>query len=114
MFSKKVEEFDDLKQTLAVKDKTIHSLQLEKADLSDYKSKYTRESQQREELYQQYSSLNDQLEVQASENRERIAGILQEKDELIQENRELNKQLSEAEDEIALLKQQIEEVRNGA
>jgi hypothetical protein len=44
MFSKKVEEFDDLKQTLAVKDKTIHSLQLEKADLSDYKTKYARES----------------------------------------------------------------------
>jgi chromosome segregation ATPase len=30
---------------------------------------------------------------------------------LISENRELNKQLSEAEDEIALLKQQIEEMR---
>ena len=37
MFSKKVEEFDDLKQTLSIKDKMIHSLSLEKADLSDYK-----------------------------------------------------------------------------
>jgi hypothetical protein len=31
--------------------------------------------------------------------------ILREKQDLISENRELNKQLSEAEDEIALLKQ---------
>lgn len=38
--------------------------------------------------------------------------ILGEKQELIQENRELNKQLSEAEDEIALLKQQLEEVKS--
>jgi phage-related minor tail protein len=37
--------------------------------------------------------------------------ILREKQDLISENRELNKQLSEAEDEIALLKQQIEEMR---
>lgn len=34
-----------------------------------------------------------------------MQGILSEKNELIQDNRELNKQLSEAEDEIALLKQ---------
>lgn len=114
MFSKKVEEFDDLKQTLALKDKTIHSLQLEKADLSDYKAKYAREAKHREELYQQYGALNDQLEAVANDNRERLGTILQEKEELIQENRELNKQLSEAEDEIALLKQQVEEVRTTA
>ena len=37
--------------------------------------------------------------------------MLSEKQELIHENRELNKQLSEAEDEIAILKQQVEEMR---
>ena len=39
---------------------------------------------------------------------------MREKQDLISENRELNKQLSEAEDEIALLKQQIEEMRCAA
>lgn len=43
-----------------------------------------------------------------------MEGILREKQDLIAENRELNKQLSEAEDEIALLKQQIEEMRCAA
>lgn len=35
---------------------------------------------------------------------ERVESILREKQDLIQENRELNKQLSDAEDEIAMLK----------
>jgi predicted nuclease with TOPRIM domain len=45
------------------------------------------------------------LEGQALDNKERIDTVLSEKQELIHENRELNKQLSEAEDEIAILKQ---------
>lgn len=43
-----------------------------------------------------------------------MESILREKQDLIGENRELNRQLSEAEDEIALLKQQIEEMRCAA
>ena len=68
---------------MALKDKTIHALQLEKADLSDYKAEYARESKHREELYQQYGALNDQLESVANDNRERLSTILQEKEELI-------------------------------
>lgn len=51
------------------------------------------------------------MEGQALDNKERIDTVLSEKQELIHENRELNKQLSEAEDEIAILKQQVEEMR---
>ena len=51
MFSKKVEEFDDLKQNLSLKEKEVHSLSLERSDLIDYKAKYLRECAQREELY---------------------------------------------------------------
>lgn len=105
MFSKKVEEFDDLKQLLSQKDKEIHSLALEKADLYDYKGKYQRECNQREDLYQRFCQVNDSLETSEREHLEKVEVILSEKQELIQENRELNKQLSEAEDEIALLKQ---------
>jgi chromosome segregation ATPase len=112
MFSKKVEEFDDLKQGLSTREKEVSVLQVEKGDLYDYKGKYQREAVQREELYGRYMQVNDQLESQAREHQDRIEGILNEKNELIQENRELNKQLSEAEDEIALLKQQLEESRN--
>lgn len=54
MFSKKVEEFDDVKQCLALKEKDTHALSLEKADLVDYKAKYLRECAQREDLYQKY------------------------------------------------------------
>lgn len=59
MFSKKVEEYDEMKQNMAIKDKEIHSLQLEKSDLSGYKEKYQRESDKREELYGKYCQLND-------------------------------------------------------
>ena len=54
MFSKKVEEYDDLKQSLSLKEKETHSLQLEKADLLDYKVKYLRECAQKEDLYQKF------------------------------------------------------------
>jgi hypothetical protein len=43
MFSKKVEEFDDLKQGLSIKEKVANTLALEKSDLFDYKGKYHRE-----------------------------------------------------------------------
>ncbi len=43
MFSKKVEEHDDQKQNLAVRDKELSALKLEKTDLNDFKSKYQRE-----------------------------------------------------------------------
>jgi hypothetical protein len=43
MFSKKVEEYDDVKQSLALSEKENHSLGLQKADLNDYKAKYLRE-----------------------------------------------------------------------
>lgn len=56
--------------------------------------------------------LNDNLEHLALEHQAKIEVVLGEKQELIAENRELNKQLSEAEDEIAMLKQQMEEMRN--
>lgn len=55
MFSKKVEEFDDVKQCLAYKEKDTHFLSIEKADLVDFKAKYLRECAQKEDLYQRYS-----------------------------------------------------------
>lgn len=54
MFSKKVEEFDDLKQGLSTRDKEVSMLQVEKGDLFDYKGKYQREASQREDLYHRY------------------------------------------------------------
>jgi hypothetical protein len=50
MFSKKVEEYDDLKHQLTLKEKVAHSLNLEKSDLLDFKVKYLRECAQREDL----------------------------------------------------------------
>jgi hypothetical protein len=79
MFSKKVEEFDDVKQCLAYKEKDTHSLALEKADLVDFKAKYLRECAQKEDLYQKYSQLNELLEGQAIDNQERVETILREK-----------------------------------
>jgi hypothetical protein len=111
MFSKKVEEYDDMKQIIGLKEKEVSSVKLDKSDLADFKAKYLRECAQREDLYTRYCQLNDQLEAQSRDNQERVESILREKQELIQENRELNKQLSDAEDEIAALKQQIEEMR---
>lgn len=54
MFSKKVEEYDDLKQGLSERDKEVSMLQVEKVDLFDYKGKYQREASQREDLYHRY------------------------------------------------------------
>ncbi len=45
MFSKKVEEFDDLKQNFAVKEKDYNSVSLEKNNLNDFYDKYQREYQ---------------------------------------------------------------------
>ena len=50
MFSKKVEEFDDIKQCLSLKEKETHSLNLDRYDLVDFKVKYLREYAQREDL----------------------------------------------------------------
>jgi hypothetical protein len=62
MFSKKVEDYDDLKQQLSIREKENTSLSLERTDLMDYKVKYLRECAQREDLYQKYCSLNQALE----------------------------------------------------
>ena len=43
MFSKKVEEFDELKQNLATKEKELSNVTLERANLKDYHDKYQRE-----------------------------------------------------------------------
>ena len=43
MFSKKVEEFDDLKQALAEKDQMLNNATIERANLKDYHDKYQRE-----------------------------------------------------------------------
>ena len=83
MFSKKVEEFDDLKQNLSVKEKEAQCAVIDKADLIDYKAKYLRECAQRDDLNQKYSQLNEQLEVQAKESQDRIEVVLNEKTELI-------------------------------
>jgi len=40
MFSKKVEEFDDIKQDLAVREKDYNSVNLDKNNLVDYHDKY--------------------------------------------------------------------------
>ena len=50
MFSKKVEEFDEVKQNLAEREKECANLVLEKANLKDYHDKYQREYSQKEEL----------------------------------------------------------------
>ena len=43
MFSKKVEEFDDIKQSLSVKDMDYNSVSLEKDNFVDYHDKFHRE-----------------------------------------------------------------------
>jgi hypothetical protein len=40
MFSKKVEEFDELKQNLADKEKELNKATLERANLKDFHDKY--------------------------------------------------------------------------
>jgi len=54
MFSKKVEEFDDIKQALALKEKENHAMELAQYDLVDFKVKYLRECAQKEVLYQRF------------------------------------------------------------
>ena len=54
MFSKKVEEFDDIKQALALKEKENHAMELAQYDLVDFKVKYLRECAQKEDLYQRF------------------------------------------------------------
>lgn len=48
MFSKKVEEFDDLKQNIAIKEKDYNSVSLEKDNFVDFHDKFQREFDQRE------------------------------------------------------------------
>lgn len=55
MFSKKVEEHDELKQAIAIKDRENNALSMERADLIDFKGKYLRETAQRDDLQQQLS-----------------------------------------------------------
>ena len=62
MFSKKVEEFDDLKQSLAVRDKDYNSVTLEKDNFVDYHNKFEREFEQREHLAEKFVALNEQYE----------------------------------------------------
>jgi hypothetical protein len=83
MFSKKVEEYDDLKMQLSTKEKEVKSLVLEKGDLTDFKTKYQRECAQREDLYQRYCQLNESLESQARTHQDRVDVILREKGDLI-------------------------------
>lgn len=50
MFSKKVEEHDELKQAIAIKDRENNALSMERTDLVDFKGKYLRETAQRDDL----------------------------------------------------------------
>jgi hypothetical protein len=58
MFSKKVEEFDSLKQTLGEKEQALNIVTLERANLKDYHDKYQRELAQREDLQAKYIKMN--------------------------------------------------------
>lgn len=62
MFSKKVEEFDELKQTLSLKEIDFNSLSGETLDLKDFHDKYQREYSSREDLSQKYTIMNELLE----------------------------------------------------
>jgi hypothetical protein len=62
MFSKKVEEFDEVKQALLVKDTDLNTIALQIANLQDFKDKYSREYQLREELNQKFYKLNEMYE----------------------------------------------------
>ena len=62
MFSKKVEEFDEIKQNLADKEKELNTANLDRANLRDYHDKYQREFAQREDLQMKYIKMNQLLE----------------------------------------------------
>jgi hypothetical protein len=62
MFSKKVEEFDEVKQNLADKEKELNTANLDRANLRDYHDKYQREFAQREDLQMKYIKMNQLLE----------------------------------------------------
>ncbi len=50
MFSKKVEEFDELRQNLSVKERDLNCVSLDKTNLQDFHDKYEREYVQRDDL----------------------------------------------------------------
>lgn len=62
MFSKKVEEFDELKQNLSMKEREVNSLQVERNNLQDYRDKYLREFEEKEDLQLKYKNMNELLE----------------------------------------------------
>ncbi len=82
MFSSKVEEFDEMKQTLQNKEKEINDLKIEKDNLQDYHDKYQRECTQRHELCQRYNDLNKQIEEKAHDYQQSVDKITNSKEKL--------------------------------
>lgn len=75
MFSKKVEEFDELKQCLADREKDLNNAVLERTNLKDFHDKYQREFAQREDLQMKYIKMSQLLESQAQDYNSRVQEI---------------------------------------
>lgn len=108
MFSKKVEDFDALKQDLSVTEHHLNSVRIEATNLQDYKVKFDREHKHGQEMLQKNLSMNDILETQAQDYQHRIKEITDTKQTLIQENKGLRNQVNDAHQEIARLKQHLD------
>ena len=65
MFSKKVQEHDDAKQEISIKEKELGTICLQVDGLQDYKVKYSRETKTNEELAEKYIKVNEDLEKRA-------------------------------------------------
>ena len=108
MFTKKVQEHDDLKEaaTLLEKDKNVLGLELE--NYKDYKGKYERECDEVAEFQKKWEEINNQLNEKAVEYQQRVDEINDEKDQLLKENKDVRKQLAETEEEVDELRNQVD------
>jgi len=108
MFSKKVEEFDALKEALAAKEQELNQARVEVADLRDYRLKYDRAAAQNQELNQKCALLNELVETQAKDHQARVKEITESKNQLAQENRQVRQQLNDALGQISHLKESLD------
>lgn len=91
MFSKKVQEFDDLKHDSDQGKVSMGQVKLKCENLADFKQKFDRESSQNEDLSHSYYKVNEALEAKGAEYKNKVDEIIEEKLVLIQENKEVKK-----------------------
>lgn len=96
MFSKKVEEQDQTKQEKSEVERVLASVTLEKDNLNDYRDKFEREFVLRNEFQRKFEIMNELCESQGREYNERVQVIINEKQMIVKDNKELRNQLNEA------------------